>query len=237
MRTVRLSLVIVGVVVLGLLSTAAQVRLTTAAATAAANAVVDRVDAGSGPGTLVLYGAACPVTADDADSGTVLAVLPFPDPAFGSASNGTAGVTGGATLTDESANASGTAQCFRVKDSDGTTVWQGTVTVTGGGGDLALVTTTVAAGQPIALSPFTYTQPTSGEAVITWEHDGVNLTGFVLSIDGVETALGALAPTTGTTYQTAWPSGTAIGAHAVIIYALNGDERTASLTAVLTYGT
>jgi hypothetical protein len=73
--------------------------------------------------------------------------------------------------------------------------------------------------------------------LIQWEHDGVNLTGFVLSVDGAETSLGALSPVSGTTYQTAWPTSTAVGAHEVVIYALNGAERTASLTGVLTYGT
>ena len=69
---------------------------------------------------------------------------------------------------DSSADNSGTAQWFRVFKADGTTgVLDGSVTVTGGGGEMTLNTTSITAGgtishqqpehhhrrQPVALAP------------------------------------------------------------------------------------
>jgi hypothetical protein len=136
----------------------AQLKIHTGSASAAADAVVDRIDAGSGPGTLTIFGATCPDAANDADSGTVLAVLTFSDPAFGSASAGVA--TANSITADSSANATGTAACFRAKDSDANVVFQGTITTAGNGGDLILSTTSITSGQSVSITALTYTQPT-----------------------------------------------------------------------------
>jgi hypothetical protein len=153
------------VFVLGLAPTApTQFRIVTDAASAAADAVVDRIDAGSGPGTLVIFGSTCPSTADAADSGTTLAVLTFGDPAFGSAVDGVA--TANAITADSSANATGTAMCFRAKDSDGNVIFQGAMTTSGGGGEIILSSTSVTAGQSVAITSLTYTQPTEIAGII-----------------------------------------------------------------------
>jgi hypothetical protein len=135
----------------------AQLKIAGTSASASADAVVDRIDAGSGPGTLTIFGSVCPDDADDADSGTVLAILTFADPAFGSASGGTA--TANSITADSSANNTGTARCFRAKDSDGNVVFQGSITTAGNGGDLILSSTSVTAGQSVAITALTYTQP------------------------------------------------------------------------------
>jgi hypothetical protein len=164
MRTQRLTFAPIGRVLLTLAlvfglagNASAQLKLTNAAASAAADAVVDLVDGGSGAGTLTIYGSACPTNADDADSGTVLAVLTFSDPAFGAASNGVA--TASAITQDSSADATGTAACFRVKSSSGTVIFQGAVGTSGS--QLNLVTTSIVATQPVQITSFTYTAPKS----------------------------------------------------------------------------
>jgi hypothetical protein len=136
----------------------AQFKIATDSASVAADAVVDRLDAGAGPGTLVIFGSACPDDADDADSGTTLAVLTFGDPAFGSAVDGVA--TANAITQDSSANATGTATCFRAKDSNSNVVFQGAITTSGGGGQIVLSSTSITAGQSVAITSLTYTQPT-----------------------------------------------------------------------------
>jgi hypothetical protein len=65
---------------------------------------------------------------------------------------------GGGGSWSIAASAPGTAQSFRIKDSAGTTCHlQGTVTVTGGGGDLTLDNTNIASGQTITITAFTLT--------------------------------------------------------------------------------
>jgi len=137
----------------------AQVGLSTAARNAAADAVVDLVDAGAGAGVIEIRTGAAPSSANDADTGTLLATLTFSDPAFGAASSGQA--TASSITQDSSADATGTAGHFRVKDSNGNTVFQGSITTTGGGGVMQLVTTSITAGQPVQITSFTYTQPAS----------------------------------------------------------------------------
>ena len=60
------------------------------------------------------------------------------------------------TWEDTSADATGTAAHFRLYQSDGTTQKiEGTVTATGGGGDLELDSTSITAGQPVTITGFT----------------------------------------------------------------------------------
>lgn len=134
----------------------AQPVLSAAARSAAADAVVDLVDGGSGPGTLRIF-TACPATPADADTGTLLAELTFSDPAFGAASSGVA--TASAITADSSANATGTAACFRVADSNAAVIFQGSVGTSGA--DINLVTTSIVATQPVSITSLTFTIPAS----------------------------------------------------------------------------
>lgn len=133
-------------------------RLSTAARTAAADAVVDLIDAGAAAGTLKIYSGTQPANADTTPAGTLLATVAWADPAFGAASSGVATATDPAGVTGAAA---GTAGCFLVEDSNGANVWDGTVTATGGGGDLTLSTTTISVGVTVDITAFTYTQPAS----------------------------------------------------------------------------
>lgn len=125
------------------------IRISTTARNAACDAVVDLVDAGAGAGKLRIYTGTQPATADTAASGTLLADATLIDPAFGAAATGTATLADPAAVTGSSA---GTAGWFRVLDSNNNTVFDGSVTATGGGGDLQLSNTSIAVGQTVDIS-------------------------------------------------------------------------------------
>ena len=64
------------------------------------------------------------------------------------------------TWEDTSADATGTAAHFRLYAADGTTChMQGTVTATGGGGDMTVDNTSFAAAQAFTITGFTLTAP------------------------------------------------------------------------------
>ena len=99
---------------------------------------------------------AAPANVATADSGTVLATLTLPSDWMAAASSGSKAKSG--TWEDTSADASGTAAHFRVYASDGTTAHiQGTVTATGGGGDMTVDNTSFASAQAFTITGFTLT--------------------------------------------------------------------------------
>lgn len=129
-----------------------------AAQNAGVNAIAGLVDADVGAGTIAIRTGAGPATANDAPTGTLLATVTLNDPAFG------AGVAGVATLDVTPALtttgvAAGTAGYFRLHDNSGDVVLQGSATVTGGGGDLELNTTSIAIGTTVEITSGTLTMP------------------------------------------------------------------------------
>lgn len=123
------------------------------------NAMLDalEVEAGTSP-IMEIRSGAKPTACADANAGTVLATLPLPSDWMAAASGGTKAKAG--TWQDTAADASGTAAHARIFKSDGTTcVWQGTVTNTGGGGDLTLDNVSINAGQQVTITGFTLTAP------------------------------------------------------------------------------
>lgn len=89
-------------------------------------------------------------------TGTVLATLNLPSDWMAAASGGTKAKSG--TWEDLSADAAGTVAHFEIMDSAGTTCHaQGTVTATGGGGDMTVDNPSIAAGQQITVTGFTLT--------------------------------------------------------------------------------
>lgn len=95
-----------------------------------------------------------PASCADADSGTVLATFDLPSDWMAAASGGAKAKSG--TWQDTSADATGTAAHFRVKDSGGTTCHiQGSVGQ--GTGDLQLDNTSIVAGQQVTITGFTLT--------------------------------------------------------------------------------
>lgn len=140
----------------------AVIKLATAAASAAADAVVDRIDADAGAGTVKIYSGAMPADGDATPAGTLLATITLADPAFGTASSISAAISR-AVMTDPAAvnwSASGTAAVYIVEDQSGDNVWTGDVGVTGSGASLELSSTTAVSGSPVDITAFNYNQPT-----------------------------------------------------------------------------
>lgn len=89
-------------------------------------------------------------------SGTVLATVNLPSDWMQAASGGSKALSG--TWQDASADASGTAAHFEIMDSTGTTChMQGSVSATGGGGDLQVDNVVFAAGQQVTVTAFSLT--------------------------------------------------------------------------------
>lgn len=118
----------------------------TAVRTGIADHVVDQLDEGTPPGTLVLQ------TSGDVE----VATLTFGNPAFGAASSGVA--TANAITADSSATG-GTVAKARWKNAAGTDKVICSVTATGGGGDITLNSVVISAAQQVSLSSLTYTAP------------------------------------------------------------------------------
>lgn len=129
--------------------------LSTTVRNAILDAIRDAIDSGAGAGLLRIYDGTRPATGGAAT--TLLAEMTFTDPSAPNASNGLS--TYSAINADPSANASGTASWYRAVNSSGTFVVDGSVTATGGGGDLTLATTTVTSGVQVSVTSFTYTAP------------------------------------------------------------------------------
>jgi hypothetical protein len=97
-----------------------------------------------------------PANCAAADSGTVLATLTLPSDWMAAASGGSKALSG--TWQDTSADAAGTAAHFRIYDSGGSTCHlQGSITITGGGGDMELDNTNLNTGQQFSITGFTLT--------------------------------------------------------------------------------
>lgn len=122
------------------------------------NAKLDAIETAIGvSAVLKIRTGAAPANCAAADSGSVLATLTLPSDWMAAASGGTKALSG--TWQDASADATGTAAHFRLYASDGTTChMQGTVTATGGGGDLTLDNTSIAAAQSVTITGFTLTE-------------------------------------------------------------------------------
>lgn len=99
-----------------------------------------------------------PSACSDSDAGDELAE-------FELASDWAAAASGGSKALNDTplsvtASGTGTAGHYRIYASDGTTCHeQGTVTVTGGGGDMTVDNTSINAGQTVRISAMTKTAP------------------------------------------------------------------------------
>lgn len=137
---------------------ALQTRIPYATASAACDAIVDRLDIG-GAGTVKVYDGTQPANADTAVSTqNILCEFTLANPAFGAASNGAASMAGG-TKTDSSANNTGTATWFRAFNGAGTVIIDGSVAATGGTADMIIDNTSIASGQTVNLTAWTVTMP------------------------------------------------------------------------------
>ena len=106
-------------------------------------------------GVLRIYSGTMPANVGTALSGnTLLAELTCGSPFAAAASGGV--LTANTITQDSSANATGTATFFRIDQSGGTSVVQGTVNTTGA--DLNLNTTSIVSGGPVQVTSLTLTE-------------------------------------------------------------------------------
>jgi hypothetical protein len=123
----------------------------------ARNGALDAIETATGATAILrIRSGAAPAACATADSGTALAALTLPADWLAAASAGTKALAG--TWQDASADATGTAAHFRVYDNAGTTCHiQGTVTITGGGGDMTLDSVSITAAQEVNVTSFVLT--------------------------------------------------------------------------------
>lgn len=121
------------------------------------NARLDALETAIGANAkLKIRSGSLPSNCAAADSGSVLATIDLPSDWMAAASNGSKSMSG--SWVDTAADATGTAGHFRIYASDGTTCHlQGTITMTGEGGDMTLDNTSIAVGQSITITSFTLT--------------------------------------------------------------------------------
>jgi hypothetical protein len=131
--------------------------LSSAAAIAACDAIVDRLDLGNEAARMI-------ITTVSGGTGTTLATITLNDPAFGAASD--AGSAATATLdvdpavSDTSADATGTAAGFALQSMNSgtpTTVISGSVATSGG--DIDIDNASIVAGQTVNLTSLTVSVP------------------------------------------------------------------------------
>lgn len=107
-------------------------------------------------GSIVIYDGVPPGVSQPV-VGTLLGTLTIGTPGFAAAANGTA--LANAITGDTAADATGTASYYRVLDSLGAALHEGSISVTAGTGDMRLVDTAIQIGEPIEVSSWTLTQP------------------------------------------------------------------------------
>lgn len=131
--------------------------MTVQLSTAVRNARLDSIETTiSTSAILKIRTGAQPANCAAADSGTVLATCNLPADYMAAAAGGSKAKSG--TWEDLSADNTGTAAHFRLYASDGTTCHlQGSVTITGGGGDMTVDNTSFAAAQSFTVTGFTLT--------------------------------------------------------------------------------
>ena len=126
------------------------------------DALLDEFEAAIGTSAIVIfYTGAPPANCATGASGTVLATVDLDSDWMSAAAAGSKTmIKGGATVTssnpyDVTASASGSIGYYRIYASNGTTCHeQGTVTVTGGGGDLTVDNVSLESGQHFQITEY-----------------------------------------------------------------------------------
>jgi hypothetical protein len=117
------------------------------------NAMLDALETAIGTGAVVkLRSGSPPANAAAADTGTVLASMTLASDWMAAAASGSKNFSS-LPIEDTSADAAGTLGHYRVYASGGTTChMQGTITVTGGGGDMTVDAVSVVVAQDIKIT-------------------------------------------------------------------------------------
>jgi len=128
---------------------------------AGCNAMVDRIDGGTGAGRIDVRTTTPPTNLTDASPGVLLGTPVFQATAFGASSSGTAQRTS-PIVSDTNADASGDAghfRCYQGAAADTAAEWQGTAGDAGDTPDMTFDNKTIVATGTIAISDMTYTVP------------------------------------------------------------------------------
>lgn len=122
--------------------------------TSVKNSRLDSVESTIGTSAILkIYSGSKPATCADARTGTVGATINLPSDWMGAAASGVKSQSG--TWSDSAADNSITAGYWTIFASDGTTCGiQGTITATGGGGDITLDSVSITAGQQVDINSF-----------------------------------------------------------------------------------
>lgn len=122
------------------------------------NAMLDAIETAVGTSAKIrILTGTQPATCATAESGTLLVQ-------FALASDWAAAAASGSklfnTITGTAATGTGTAGYYRLVDSTGTTCHeQGTITATGGGGDMTIDNTSIATSQTVNITSWSWTEP------------------------------------------------------------------------------
>lgn len=133
--------------------------MTMQASVAVRNAILNAIETAIGPAPkLRLRSGAAPANVAAASSGTVIAELTLPADWLADAANGSKQLLG--TWQDFSADATGAVGHFEIVASDSVTRhFQGSVTASGGGGDITLGSLAISSGQTVNITSFVLTAP------------------------------------------------------------------------------
>lgn len=124
---------------------------------ALANSILAGIQTIFDGGTLEFRTGSRPATAGAAATGTVVASITLPTPSFATPASRSMAKAG--TWEDTSADASGTIGYARMKNTGDTQRIDFTVTATGGGGDIQVDNTVLAAGQDFKVTAATIAYP------------------------------------------------------------------------------
>lgn len=120
------------------------------------NVMMDAYAAQFPAGSLLQIRTGAPPGAEAAAGGTLLAEITLPATPWAAAAAGSVAKQG---VWSAAAVAAGVAAHFRLQNAAGTRIDEGTITGTGGGGDLILDNTNIAVGQTVTISTLTRTLP------------------------------------------------------------------------------
>lgn len=121
--------------------------------TTTANSVLDNLyDTLFGTSPVVTIRTGAPAGPDNAAGGSLLCTITAPATAFSAAASKSKAKTG---TWSNAASGAGTAGHFRFTNTGDTVREEGTVTATGGGGDMTVDNTSIASGQTVTVTTYT----------------------------------------------------------------------------------
>ena len=127
-------------------------------ATFVRNALLDAIETAIGASPILkLRSGGAPADGDVASTGTVIATMNLPADWMAAAASGSKSLIG--TWQDSAADAAGTVGHYELCKNDGTPAIRGSVTITGGGGDITLDAVNLNAGQAVSITSFTLVAP------------------------------------------------------------------------------